>query len=450
MSAAAGLAPGADRPAPLSHRRVWAVAGPILLSNLTTPLVGAVDTGIAGHLGAADRMGAVAVGAVIFNFLYWGLGFLRMGTTGLAAQARGAGDLAEVNAALGRALIIAAALGGLLVVLQVPVRGAALDLLAASPGVGAGAAVYFAVRIWAAPAALANFALFGWFIGVQRARAAFALQLWLNACNAALALGFVFGLHMGIAGIALATAVAEASAAALGLVLARRIAADQGGGWAWARLRDPAPFGRAVAVNRDIFLRTLCLIAAFVWFTARGARQGDVVLAANALLMQLYVFSAFALDAFAFATEALVGEAIGRRSRAALRAAVRLASQWAVAAAALLTLVFIAAGPIIVRTLTDLDAVRATALTYLPWAIAAPLAGVWCYQLDGIFIGATRTAAMRNAMLVSTAAYFAAWAALAPYLGNHGLWAAFVLFLAVRGVTLAWRYPALERATTPA
>lgn len=446
MSAGAVASP--EGPARLSHRRVWAIAGPILLSNLTTPLVGAVDTGVAGHLGAADRMGAVAVGAVIFNFLYWGLGFLRMGTTGLAAQALGAGDRVEARAVLGRALVIAGALGGLLVLFHVPVRAGALALVGASPEVAAGAALYFTVRIWAAPAALANFALFGWFIGVQRARSAFTIQVWLNGSNALLALGLVFGLHMGLPGIALATALAEASAALLGLVLARRIASGLGEAPSWTRLREPAAFGRAIAVNRDIFLRTLCLIAAFVWFTARGARQGDVVLAANALLMQLYVFAAYGLDAFAFATEALVGEAMGRRSRAAFRDAVRLSGLWAAGAAGLLAAVFIAAGPAIVAGLTDLDPVRREAMRYLPWTVAVPLAGVWCFQLDGIFIGATRTADMRNAMLVSTAAYFALWALLAPHFGNHGLWAAFVLFLAVRGVTLAWRYPALERSVT--
>lgn len=434
----------------VSHRRIWRLAGPIILSNLSTPLLGAIDTAVIGRLGAAHYIGAVAVGALVFNFLYWGFGFLRMGTTGLTAQALGADDAAELHAALGRAVGLALAIALILLLLQVPVGAVAIGLIGGSPEVQAGAGTYFAIRIWGTPAALTNYALLGWFIGLQRAQTALALQLWLNGVNAALDILFVLGLGWGVAGIAAGTVIAEISAAALGLALAwrilRRQKGAQGQAWDWPRLREPAALRRLLAVNGDIFLRTLCLIAAFAWFTAQSARAGDLTLAANAVLLHFLTFTAYGLDGFAFAAEALVGAAVGARDRRALRLAARRSSLWALLTGAAFAAAFAALGPWLIDLMAEPADIRAEARAFLPWLVALPLVSVWCFQLDGIFIGATRTATMRNAMLVSLLIYLAAWAMLAPALGNHGLWAAFLVFFAARGLTLGACYPALERS----
>ncbi|NBB82845.1 MAG: MATE family efflux transporter [Alphaproteobacteria bacterium] len=430
------------------HRRVWRLALPIMIANISTPLLGLVDTAVVGHLDAPHYLGAVAVGALVFSFLFWGFGFLRMSTTGLTAQAWGADDPAEMRAVLGRALLLAAAIGVALVALQRPIGAASLGLFDASAAVEGHAADYIAARIWGAPATLGNYALLGWFLGMQRAGWALALQLVLNGTNIVLDLVFVIGLDQGVVGVGRASAIAEWTALAVGLGLVARLARRLPGGWSAAAIRNRTAFRRLIGVNADIMIRTLCLIAAFAIFTNRGARQGDTVLAANAVLQQFQLFLAYALDGFAHAAEALVGRTIGARRRDELARAVRVSTIWAAATAAGFGLAYGLAGGLIIDLLTGLPEVRAAARTYLPWMIALPVLSVWSYQLDGVFLGATWTGALRNAMIASLAVFLAAVWVLQPAFGNHGLWAAFAVFTVARAATLAAVYPRLARRVT--
>jgi multidrug resistance protein, MATE family len=435
---------GADS-APLTHRAVLAIAVPVMISNVSTPLIGIVDTAIVGRYPNPMYIGAVAVGSLIFTFTFWAFGFLRMGTTGLTAQALGARDNAELAAGLGRALLIAVSAGASLIALQWPIRECAFALLGTSPGVEHLARGYFDVRIWAAPATLANYALLGWFIGLGRTDIGLILQLVLNLTNAALDAAFVLGFGWGVWGVAFGTTLAEYIAAAAGIVIAVRHLRRIGSHWSRERVLAPARLKRAFVVNSDIMIRSLALIAVFVWFTSQGARHGDVTLAANAILMQFIGASAFFLDGLAFAAEALVGRAVGASRRDGLTIAARMTTVWAAGVALLLAFVLALFGPFFIDTLTVDSTARAAARLYLPWAAGAPLLGVWAFQLDGIFIGATRTADMRNAMLVSLAIFLGAWWALLPF-GNTGLWAAFYVHYVARTGSLLYYYPALVRS----
>ena len=430
---------------PLTHRTVLAIAVPVMISNVSTPLIGLVDTWIVGRYPNATYIGAVAVGALVFTFVFWGFGFLRMGTTGLTAQALGAADKDELAAWLGRSLLIAAGAGAGLILLQWPIRECAFALLGASPEVERLARGYFDVRIWAAPATLANYALLGWFIGLGRSRTGLALQLILNVANMVLDLVFVLGLHWNVRGVALGTSLAEYVAAAAGVVLAFGHLRRYGGHLQWPRILDAARLKRAFVVNGDIMIRTLALMTVFVWFTAQGARRGDDILAGNSVLMQFITACAFFLDGMAFAAEALVGRAVGAAQREGFALAARLTTLWAVVVALLLTAVMFFWGTSFIDGLTVDPGARAAARAFLPWAAAAPLLGVWAFQLDGIFIGATRTADMRNAMLFSLVIFLAAWRVLVPW-GNTGLWAAFYVHYLARSASLLYFYPGLVRS----
>ena len=425
---------------------MWRLAAPIIVSNFTVPLLGAVDTAVVGHLDEAYYLGAVAVAALIFNFLYWGFGFLRMSTTGFTAQAHGADDGDEVRAALARALIVAAGLALAILLLQRPVLAIALRLIEASPEVEEHARTYFAIRIWGAPAALGNYVVLGWFLGRQNARAGLALQVVINGLNIALDLVFVVGLGLAVAGVALATLIAEYAGLALGLVMVAVALRRLGGRWRRARILDAPRLRRMAAVNRDIFVRTLCLVSAFAYLTAQGAKMGDAILAANAVLLNMVHFMSYGLDGFAHATEALVGRAVGARDRAAYRGAVRASTALALATAAAFAAVFALFGAAIIDALTGVAEVRAAARAVLPWMIVAPLVSVWSYQLDGIFIGAVRSAEMRNAMIASLVVFVAAVTVLKPAMGNHGLWLAFLVFMAARTATLGAYWPRIERS----
>jgi MATE family multidrug resistance protein len=431
----------------VTHRAVLAIALPIVLSNVTTPLLGVVDTAVIGRLGEARYIGGVALGALVFTSLYWAFGFLRMGTTGLTAQAQGAGDGLEVRAALGRALLIALAVGAAMVALQWPLGRLAFALLPGTDEVEGLARSYFRVRIWSAPFALANYALLGWFIGLAKARVALLLQVFLNSLNVVLDVAFVLGLGWGVVGIAAGTVIAEVAAAVLGLAVAARHFASLGGSWSRPALLDRARLVRTLAVNRDIFVRTLALLFGFAWFMAQSARGGEVALAVNAILLQFVSVTAFFLDGFAFAAETLVGQAIGARARGALVLAVRRSTEWAAAIAALATVVLAALGPFAIDLLSTDPEVRRLGRDYYLWAAVMPVCSVWCYQLDGIFIGATESARMRDAGLLSLGAFLALWWLLRGY-GNHGLWLAFTLFMVVRALTLGWWLPALLRRAT--
>ena len=430
---------------PVTHRAILAIALPIMLSNVSTPLLGAVDTAVVGQIPDPAYIGAVALGSLVFTCLYWAFGFLRMGTTGLTAQALGAGDTEEMVAALGRSLLISAAAGAALIVLQWPIRELAFHAVGGGPRVETLARGFFDIRIWSAPATFANFALLGWFIGLGRTDIGLVLQLVLNLVNMALDVLFVLGFGWDVQGVALGTLLAEISAALVGLAIAARHIRAIGGHWSLQRLLMPAPLKRTIGVNRDIMERSLALIFVFAWFVSQGARQGDVRLAANAVLMQFVSVSAYFLDGLAFAAEALVGRAIGAARRQGLTRAARLTTLWAAAMAALISVVFAATGPMVIDWLTVDPGVRAAARSYLPWAAWAPLVGVLAFQLDGVFIGATRTADMRRAMLASLAIFLLAWWALLPF-GNHGLWAAFYVHYLARTACLGWYYPALVRS----
>lgn len=432
----------------VTHAQVLRLAGPIVLSNISTPLLGIADMVVIGRIPNPAALGAIALGGTIFNFVYWGFGFLRMGTTGLTAQAVGASDAPEVSANLGRALLIALAIGLSLIALQWPIGLAAFALLKGSPDVQTMAHDFFAIRIWSAPFTLANFAILGWFIGRQKANVALVLQVFMNGINIVLNVTFVAVLGWAVKGVATGTVIAEIAATGLGLFLAARNLKSVGRHWEWPRLLDREKLGRMIAVNRDIMIRTFCLIFAFAFFTSQGARSGDVLLAANAVLGQFIAVSAFLLDAFGFAAEALVGQAVGARERATLDQAVRLSALWAGGVAFALSLGLLVAGPLFIDMLTTSSEVREAARLYLPWAAAAPFAAVWCFLLDGIFIGATRSGEMRNAMALSLGIFLGAWWLLAGPYGNHGLWAALILFYLARGATLLRHYPAIAKAAT--
>lgn len=439
------MSAAAEVPAPLSHRRVLGIALPIMISNATVPILGAVDTGVVGQLGEAPPIGAVGMGAVILAFVYWMFGFLRMGTTGLVAQARGAGEAAETGALLMRALMIAAAAGAAFILLQVPIFWFAFQMSPASAEVETLARDYLAIRVWGAPMAIAVFALNGWLIGMERTRGVLVLQLAMNAVNVVLDLLFVLGLGWGIEGVAFATLVAEATGAGLGLWMCRD--AFAGEQWRdWARVFDRARLKRMAMVNGDILLRSLMLQFGFAFFMFRSADHGDVALAANQVLMQFLEISAFALDGFAFAAEALVGAAFGGRRPGELRRASLMSSGWGLGCVAALAAAFWFAGGAIIDLMTTSAEVRAAAREFLPWCALAPVVGLPAFMLDGIFIGATRSRDMRNAMAMSLAVYLAAWWILTASFGVHGLWAALMVFFVARGVTLFRRYPALERA----
>lgn len=426
----------------MSHRAVFAIALPVIFSNVSTPLIGVVDTAVVGRLPDPAYIGAVAVGALIFTSLFWAFGFLRMGTTGLTAQALGADNRDEILASLGRALLIAACVGVALILLQWPIREIAFALLEGTETVEALAREYFDVRIWAAPAALANYALLGWFIGLGRTGIALLLQLVLNITNMMLDVLFVLLFDWGVRGVALGTLIAETLAMLVGLVFALLQARALHAHWKRSSLLSRERLKRTLAVNRDIMIRSLALIVVFIWFVAQGARQGDVTLAANAVLMQFISVSAYFLDGLAFAAEALVGRAVGAAHRPGLIAAARLTTLWAVGFASIAAGAIAILGPTFIDALTVDEATRATARAYLPWVVAAPLLGVWAFQLDGIFIGATRTVEMRNAMLLSLVIFLVAWWLLTPW-ANHGLWAAFNVHYLARSVTLAYYTPRL-------
>lgn len=432
-----------DASAPITHKRVLRIAAPIVLSNATVPILGAVDTGVVGQLGQAAPIGAVGMGAVILATIYWVFGFLRMGTTGLAAQARGAGETAETGALLMRGLLLGGAAGLFFILTQVWLFWGAFALSPASPEVESLTRAYLEIRIWGAPATIALFAVTGWLIAVERTKGVFVLQIWMNGLNIVLDLWFVLGLGWGVEGVAIATLIAEWTGLALGLWLCHD--AFAGNQWRdWPRIFDPARLRRMMQVNGDIMVRSVLLTGAFTTFLFVGSDLGDVNLAANQVLLQFLEITAFALDGFAFSAEALVGSAVGARDRAQVRRASIMASQWGVGGAFALGLVFFLTGPSLIDLMSTSPEVRIAAREFLLWAALAPVIGVASWMFDGIYIGATWTRAMRQAMIQSVAIYVVALFLLVPTFGNHGLWAALMVLNIVRGVTLGLRYPKLE------
>lgn len=430
---------------PITHKRVLGIAVPIVLSNATVPILGLVDTGVVGQIGDPVPIGAVGIGAIILSAIYWVFGFLRMGTVGLTGQALGARDQAEADALLSRALLIGFGGGLAVIIFQSLLFAGAFQISPASPEVETLARDYMAIRVWSAPAAIALYGITGWLIAAEKTRAVLVIQVWMNGLNIVLDLLFVLGLGWGVEGVAIATFLAEWSGLAVGLWFCRAAFARP----FWrerVRVLDRSRLVRMASVNGDILIRSLLLQAIFVSFLFLGADFGDVPLAANQVLLQFLHVTAYALDGFAFAAEALVGQAMGAKSVARLRRGALLTSLWSAWIMIAVALGIWLFGPTMIDLMTTSEEVRSEARVYLPWMIWAPVLGLACWMLDGIFIGATRTADMRNMMVISSAVYAVAVWGLVPAFGNHGLWAALLISFVARGVTLGVKYPALERA----
>ena len=427
----------------ISHARVLKIAFPILLANITVPLLGVVDTAVVGQIASPIPLAAVGMGSLIITTIFWVFGFLRMGTTGLAAQALGAEQLDEVGAILSRVVMIGFVAGLALILLQGPLFYGALLVSPASHAVESDASAYMQIRILSAPAAIAIFGITGWLIAQERTRHVLALQIWMNGVNIVLDLWFVLGLNWAVIGVAWASFLAELSGFILALWMCRAL-------WAtpyckeWARVFDKALLWKMFSVNRDILLRTLMLQGIFVSFLMVAARFDDVALAATQVLKQLLLISFFALDGFAFAAETLVGQAFGARNRSAFRRSALITSYWAFGVAALLCALVILFGPWAIAVMTKSSDVQTTALHYLPFLYLAPFLGMPAFMLDGIFVGATASRDMRNMMAVSLSVYALAVVLLVPAFGLSGLWGALLISFVIRAFSLAWRYPALE------
>lgn len=423
----------------VNHRKVLGLAIPMTLAHLTTPLVGFVDLAVIGQLGEAPLIGAITIGAVLFDFVFWPFGFLRMGTAGLTAQALGAGDEEAQRIVLARALLLSAACALFLLLFSWPAREAGLLLAGGSADIQETTRRYFAVRVWSVPFVFINYTLLGWLIGMGRTGFGLAAQIVLNLANIAGAATFTLGMGLGVEGLAYAAILAEAvgaltNAAFVAYLLKGRLRVS------WQVIADPQKLTALMGMNGDIMLRSLLLLGGFLFFTRQGAAAGDVAVAANGLLMNLFLMGAYTLDGFATAAEQLCGRALGAQNLLAFRRATDLTRYWSLGYGVLIGLLFLVAGPAIIAGMTGNEEVRAGALAVMPFAAAAPLAGALAFQLDGVFIGATWTVAMRNMMLLSFVLYIAAYELVGRHFGNAGLWASFLLFLAVRGLSLALAY----------
>jgi MATE family multidrug resistance protein len=428
-------------PSRVTTAQVFAIAGPAMVANLTTPLIGIVSTTAIGRLGDAAMLGGVAMASVLFDCMFWLFGFLRMSTVAFTAQSLGAGETQELSAILVRGLIVAALVGAALIALQIPLATILLNAMGGSEDVTRAAKTYFIIRIWSSPLALGNYVVLGWLIGQARAKLALGMQISINLVNVAATVVLVLVFDFGIAGAAIAALIAEAAGLLLGLLIARHLSEGQFAA-SRALLFDHPKLMRMLAVNRDIMIRTASLIAAFLFFTAQGARAGDVTLAANAVLNNFLMISGFFLDGLANAAEQLCGRAYGARDKSAFAGAVKLVVMWGFGFALAVAACFLLFGPALIDIMTASVDVRRIARDYLPFVIFAPLLGVFAFAYDGIYIGATWARDMRNLMLLSLLIFLAAWFALRSF-GNAGLWGAFLVHYAARGGLQAARYPAL-------
>ncbi|AXF66641.1 MULTISPECIES: MATE family efflux transporter DinF [unclassified Leclercia] len=420
-----------------SDKALWRLALPMIVSNISVPLLGLVDTAVIGHLDSPVYLGGVAIGATATSFLFMLLLFLRMSTTGLTAQAYGAKDPLRLARALVQPLILALGAGLLIVLLRTPLIDLALHIVGGSEDVLHQARRFLEIRWLSAPASLANLVLLGWLLGVQYARAPVILLVVGNLLNIVLDLWLVIGLKMNVQGAALATAVAEYATLLLGFWMVWRVLALRGISLALLKASWRGNIRKLLALNRDIMLRSLLLQLCFGALTVLGARLGPEIIAVNAVLMTLLTFTAYALDGFAYAVEAHSGQAYGARESGQLREVWRAACRQSGMVALAFALVYALAGNPIVALLTSLPELRTLASHYLVWQVILPVVGVWCYLLDGMFIGATRGAEMRNSMAVAAAGFGLTLFTL-PWLGNHGLWLALSVFLALRGLSLGW------------
>ncbi len=421
------------------NRRILKLAVPNIISNLSVPLLSSVDTALVGHLEQISYLGAIAVGGMIFNFIYWGFGFLRMGTTGLTAQAYGSNNFRESLHILLRALLVAAASSVLLIISQYIISGVSFWLIDAGTDVEKYAGIYFHIRIYAAPATLAMYALNGWFLGRQNARDPMIMTIVTNILNVAFNLFFLKIMGMHVDGVALGTVCASYLGLILGAFLVWRslrgnkVRIDKRAVLRWQEVK------KFYKLNFDIFIRTLALIFAFSFFTAKSAEAGELILAANAILMNLWTIMSYGIDGFAFAGESLTGRYVGAGDRKNLLRVIRYSFFWGIGFGTILVLIYWIFDKPILSVFTDKTDVLQLALIYMPWTIIAPVINSFCYIWDGIFIGATASSAMRNAMIVNLLLFFLPlYYVLEPVIGNHGLWLALTVFMLSRGILLSF------------
>ncbi|MDP0563148.1 MAG: MATE family efflux transporter [Candidatus Endonucleobacter sp. (ex Gigantidas childressi)] len=429
------------------YQRVWRFAWPAIISNISVPLMGLVDSAILGHLPSAEYLGGVAIGATIFSFLFWAFGFLRMGTTGLVAQAYGRGDHDALGQWLLQSVILALMIGLVIVILSPLIIDPVLSLFGGSKQVSEQARIYFEIRIFSTPAVLCNYVVVGWLLGVQKPKGPLVILVVANSVNILLDLLLVLKLGMATEGAAAATVIADYVGLSLGLLLIwkwRKICGNFERMLDWARLIDLSAFKKLLLLNRHLFVRTLCLLFVQAFFTAAGAKQGDEVLAANALLLNLLVFISNGLDGFAHAAEAMVGEALGQKKLKKFRCIVMVTGYFSMIFGLLLMLLLAVGGVWLLGIMTNIAEVRDISRIYLPWLIATPLIAVWCYWLDGIFIGALESRIMQHTAIIATIGVFLPCWYAAQALGNHGLWLAYSLFMAARGIGLLLAYRWLD------
>ena len=429
----------------ITNKRVLTIAIPIVLSNITVPILGAVDTAVVGQLGKAAPVAAVGVGAIIITSFYWLFGFLRMGTTGLVAQAVGSKDESEVRAYLLRALILGLLAGFFIFLLRTPLMELGLWISPASSDVEELAQKYISIRVWSAPAAIGLYGIVGWLIALERTKSVLFLQFFMNGVNVLLDIWFVLVLNWGVQGVAIATVIAEVSALILGLLICYDRFKDK----SWPTLRIVFSIARLknmLSTNLDILLRSIILEIIFVSFLLYGGKFGDVKLAANQVLLQFLHIAAHGLDGFALAAETLVGQAFGKKDRSILRKSIIVSSKLAFLLSCIMAISFLLFGSSLIDLMTTAENVRLEAKSYIIFITLVPILGVSAYMLDGIFIGATKTKDMRNMMFITLIFYVIALLLLVPYFQNTGLWSALLISFIVRGATLAFRYPSLEKS----
>ncbi len=419
------------------------LALPIILSNITVPLVGAVDTAVVGHLDEVELIGAVAIGASIFSLVFWTFGFLRMGTSGVVAQALGANNQSTIQLTLCRSLFLATILGAVVIALQKPLLSLCFGLLDASEKLYDYTSIYYSTRIWAAPATLANYVVLGTLIGLQRMRSVLALQLLLNILNVCLDILFVPIWGWGIRGVALATLISEYAALAFGLYLIRRQLRQAASSVTYTSLLNRPGLLSLFTLNSNIFIRTFLLVLSFFYFNACSARLGATALAANAILLQILHICSYALDGFAHAVETLTGHAWGSKKHSHFLQAIKASTIQSMVVALFMSALIYLTGAWIIGLFTNQLAVIDLALQSLPWLILLPVLSVWCYQLDGIFIGTTHSREMRNAMIISSVLFYCSTELLLPFLGSKALWLTFCLFMVMRAITLLQYMPAI-------
>jgi len=429
----------------VSHRRILALALPMTLSHVTTPLLGLVDATVIGRLGEAHLLGAVALGAVIFDFVFWSFGSLRMATAGLTAQATGAGNKHEVDLTLARAFLVAGITGLLLILLQWPIGAFSFYAAGASEAVTGALSTYFFIRIWAAPFTLANYVILGSTLGRGRTDLGLLLQVAINIANIVLTAGLVLIFNLGIAGAAIGTAIAEVLGAGLGILVLRRLGSNPLA-VTWAEVLNRAAILQTLAMNRDIMIRNVALILAFSIFSAMGARSGDVTLAANAVLYNMFLIGGYFLDGFATAAETLCGQSIGARDERGFRRAIHLSLGWSLGFGLAVSAIFLAGGGLFIDFVSTNPDVRSYAREYLIFAALTPFFGAAAFAFDGIYTGATWTKAMRDLMIIAFAVYAGILLA-AGSLGNTALWIALLIFLSTRGIGQALLYPRLAKKT---